>query len=196
MTACERPACVGVMSGDPQSKQEFADIAAQLAAAEQAALPLFGLTAKFSGPRSLNGVGRRGDVVDHVSLSHGRLTEKRVDVSVAGPLHGPVPGGEWAIDPLPMIAGELLDHAGVELASGAELERGAEDVGTAITGRRCTTSSPTTSSTSWRATQRRPTSSWSASTTLPRTHSHSPEARSVRRAARTAYGGVVDRTGA
>src|SRR3954451_11448572 len=128
MTACERPACVGVMSGDPQSKQEFADIAAQLAAAEQAALPLFGLTAKFSGPRSLNGVGRRGDVVDHVRLSHGLLSEKRVDVSVVGPLHGPVPGGEWAIDPLPMIAGEHLDHAGVELASGAELERGAEDV--------------------------------------------------------------------
>jgi hypothetical protein len=56
------------------------------------------------------------------------LAENRVDVSVIGPLHGRVPGGGWSIDPLAMIAGELLSRAGVEFASGAELERGTEDV--------------------------------------------------------------------
>jgi hypothetical protein len=116
------------MPGDPQSEQDLDEIAAQLAAAEQAAFPLFGLTAKFSGSRRLNGLGRRGDVVNHVTLSHGLLTENRVDVSVVGPLHGRAPGGEWSIDPLAMIAGELLNQAGVEFASGAELERDVEDV--------------------------------------------------------------------
>jgi hypothetical protein len=116
------------MPGDPQWAQELDEISAHLAAAEQAPFPLFGLTAEFSGPRRLNGLGRRGDVVNHVTLSHGLFTETRVDVSVMGPLHGRVAGGEWSIDPLPMIAGELLNHAGAEFASGAELKRGAEDV--------------------------------------------------------------------
>ena len=116
------------MPGDPRSEHESDEIAGHVAAAEQAPFPLFGLTAKFTGPRALNGVGRRGDVVDHVTLSHGLLTETWVDVSVVGPLHGRVPGGGWSIDPLTMIAGELLNHGGVEFASGAELERGADDV--------------------------------------------------------------------
>jgi hypothetical protein len=116
------------MPGDPRSEHEFDEIAGHVAAAEQAPFPLFGLTAEFTGSRGLNGVGRRGDVVNHVTLSHGLLTETRVDVSVIGPLHGRVPGGGWSIDPLAMIAGELLNHVGVEFASGAELERGAEDV--------------------------------------------------------------------
>jgi hypothetical protein len=104
------------MPGDPR------------AAAEQAPFPLFGLTAEFTGSRGLNGVGWSGDLVNHVTLSHGLLTEKRVDVSVVGPLHGRVPGGGWSIDPLAMIAGELLNQAGVEFAGGAELERGAQEV--------------------------------------------------------------------
>jgi hypothetical protein len=99
-----------------------------MAAAQQAPFPLFGLTAEFAGSRGLNGVGRRGDVVNQVTLSHGLLTETQVDVSVIGPLHGGVPGGGWSIDPLAMIAGELLNRAGVEFASGAELERATEDV--------------------------------------------------------------------
>lgn len=116
------------MPGDPRSELELDQIAGQVAAAEQAPFSLFGLTAEFSGSRGLNGVGRRGDVVNHVTLSHGLLTETRVDVSVIGPLHGRVRGGGWSIDPLAMIAGELLNHAGVEFDSGAELERGAEEV--------------------------------------------------------------------
>jgi hypothetical protein len=116
------------MPGDPRSEHELDEIAGHVAAAEQAPFSLFGLTAEFTGPRALNCVGRRGDVVNHVTLSHGLLTETRVDVSVIGPLHGRVPGEGWSIDPLAMIAGELLNHAGVEFASGAELERGAEDV--------------------------------------------------------------------
>jgi hypothetical protein len=113
---------------DPQSRQELDEIAGQLAAAERAAFPLFGLTAEFSGPRTLNGIGWHGDVVNHVTLTHGHVTDIRVDVSVIGPLHGRASGGEWSLDPLFMIATELLNHAGVEFADGAELERGAEDV--------------------------------------------------------------------
>jgi hypothetical protein len=116
------------MHGDPQSEQDLAEIRAQLAAAEQAGLPLFGLTAQFSGTRSLNGVGRHGDVVNHVTLTHGLSTANRIDVSVMGPLHGRTPGAEWSIDPLAMIACELLNRTCVEFASGAELERGVEDV--------------------------------------------------------------------
>jgi hypothetical protein len=111
------------MPHGPESQQELAEIAAQLAAAERSELPLFGLTASFTGPRTLNGVGWHGDVVNQVALSHGLWTDTRIDVTVIGPLHGHVAGGAWSIDPLPAIAGELLNHAGETFGTSAEFEQ-------------------------------------------------------------------------
>src|SRR3954447_189167 len=78
-------------------------------------LTLYGLPDDFAGARTVAGVGRHDDVVNLVSLGHGdRVDESAawVQVTVCGPLHGH--GDQDAairpgsIDPLPMIAGELL----------------------------------------------------------------------------------------
>lgn len=118
------------MSDEPPSEEDRQEGLAPLAAAEQAPFPLFGLTEEFRGTRDLNGVGQRGEgkVVYHVTLSHGLWTDTRVDVSVIGPMHWPVAGGEASLDPLQMIAVELLNHTGADLASAEELIRAAEGV--------------------------------------------------------------------
>lgn len=111
------PADVDDSISDEDREHELA----LLTAAERAPFPLFGLTDEFRGTRDLNGVGRRGEVVNHVALSHGLRTHTRIDVAVTGPLHGLVSGGEWSMDPLPMIVAELLDRTGARIISGEEL---------------------------------------------------------------------------
>lgn len=114
------------MPEDPESKQELEEIAAHLAAAERSGLPLFGLIAPGTESRSLNGIGGHDDDVNLVTLSHQIATDTRIDVTITGPLHGRAAGGEWSIDPSPMIVAELLNHAGEEFTSGAELNAATE----------------------------------------------------------------------
>lgn len=131
------------MPDDPEAQQELDEIAAQLAAAEQSELPLFGLTPPLTGSRALNGIGWHDDVVNQVTLSHQLSTETWIDVTVLGPLHMQEEGGEWSIDPLSSIAAELLNHAGEEITDTAELNQraasllrqGFEDVQVLIDGR-------------------------------------------------------------
>lgn len=124
-------------ASQPEGQQESASDeyrehhVALLAEAEQARFPLFGLSSEFDGTRELNGLGRRGgehEVVDRVTLSHGLGTRTRVDVTVTGPLRGRTKAGTWSMDPLPMIATELLDRTGVRCASGGELVKATEHV--------------------------------------------------------------------
>jgi hypothetical protein len=56
------------------------------------------------------------------------MTKLWVDVSVIGSLHGRVHGQERSMDPLPMIAGELLNHADVQFASAAALQGAVAEV--------------------------------------------------------------------
>lgn len=104
------------------------DDAALLAAAERAPFPLYGLTGGFPGTRDLGGLGRQGEVVNQVTLSHGLRTDARVDVTVAGPLRGRVRDHEWSIDPLPTIATELLSRAGARFTTRDELIHASDEI--------------------------------------------------------------------
>jgi hypothetical protein len=101
---------------------------ARLAKAGSAAFALYGLSDDFSGPRTVLTVGSHGDVVNSVTLGHGapaNAGEPWVQVTVMGPLRGRSSGGgTWSIDPLPMIASELLGAAGAVITSQPELARG------------------------------------------------------------------------
>lgn len=108
--------------------EDRADLLALVAAAEQAPFPLFGLTDAFRGPRDLNGVGRRGEAVNHVGLSHGLWSRSRIDVAVTGPLHGSASDGAWSTDPLPMIAAELLNRTGRRVTAGEELIEACDEI--------------------------------------------------------------------
>ena len=101
---------------------------ALLAAAGRAPFPLYGLTDAFHGTRDLGGLGRTGEVVTEVTLSHGIRTHARVDVSVAGPLHEQAPDPGRSVDALPMIATELLDRTGARFSSGEELIRASDEI--------------------------------------------------------------------
>lgn len=82
---------------------------------------LYGLGPEFEGPRVIEGVGKHGNTVNLIELGHGdriRPPHRWVKVAVIGPLRGAdgaVPGvfpqGRWSIDPVPMIACELLAGA-------------------------------------------------------------------------------------
>jgi hypothetical protein len=154
-------------------------------------LELYGLRDDFAGARTVAGVDRHNDVVNLVSLDHGdRFDESAAwaQVTVCGPLHGygdhDAASTTWSIDPLPMIAGELLGVAGIDVRTNAEkaakrscgslgsLRRSVRSVAETH-GWRCATLSRTTCCTSWRATSLRQTSSWCESTMWTGTRSSS-----------------------
>jgi hypothetical protein len=90
-------------------------------------LMLYGLREDFAGARTVAGVGWHNDVVNLVSLGHGDRVDASaawVQVTVCGPLHGhgdrDAASRTWSIDPLPMIAGELLGLAGIDVRTSAE----------------------------------------------------------------------------
>jgi hypothetical protein len=90
-------------------------------------LALYGLRDDFAGARTVAGVGRHNDVVNLVSLGHGdRFDESAawVQITVCGPLHGYADHDAalrtWSIDPLPMIAADLLGLAGIDVHTNAE----------------------------------------------------------------------------
>lgn len=81
---------------------------------------LFGLAGSDLVPRTVAAVGRRaapggGMRIEHVALSHGdrsRPPRRWAVVGVTGPLHWAAEGRVASMDPLPMIASELLTAAG------------------------------------------------------------------------------------
>lgn len=96
---------------------------------------VYGLGEDYSGPRYLNGVGRHRETIDLVTLEHGDRADPArpwVQVTVTGPLHGaydPVRSAyAWSMDPLRMVAGELLNADGANVVSGEELEEAIEGV--------------------------------------------------------------------
>ena len=101
---------------------------------------LFGVAGAELVPRTVAAVGRRaapsgGMRIEHVALGHGdrsRPPHRAALVGVTGPLHWAVTGRVASMDPLPMIASELLTAAGqqfptveaVEARTDALLARG------------------------------------------------------------------------
>jgi hypothetical protein len=96
---------------------------------------VYGLGDDYSGPRCLGGVGRNRETIDLVTLEHGDRTDPArpwVQVTVTGPLHGaydPMRSAySWSMDPLPMVAGELLNADGANFPSSEELQEAIADV--------------------------------------------------------------------
>jgi hypothetical protein len=88
---------------------------------------VYGLSPAFPGPRSLNGIGRHNDTVNSVALLHGVPRPggrgEWAQVTVIGPLHR----DSSSMDPMPMIAAELLNAAGKEFSTSEQLERAIAD---------------------------------------------------------------------
>jgi hypothetical protein len=89
--------------------------------------PVYGLSPEFPGPRSLNGIGRHDDTVNSVALLHGVPRRggrgEWARVTVVGPLHR----DSSSMNPMPMIAAELLNAAGREFSTSEQLERAIAD---------------------------------------------------------------------
>jgi hypothetical protein len=80
---------------------------------------VYGLRDETLVPRRIAGIGYRGKTIELVALGHGAVADPSalwVQVAVTGPLQGANGSDRWQSDPLPMVASELLNASGVQLA--------------------------------------------------------------------------------